>query len=96
MNLTAVAYAVGAVVCLASADFFLKLSSTRISSSMGTLVYAITAVVPALIWVIWMKATDNSLSITKEGVLASIMVGISFSLVVAFLSMTFAAGANLS
>ena len=96
MSVSAILYAVGAVICLASADFFLKLSSTRISSSLGTLVYAITAVFPALIWVVWMRVTNNALSITREGVLASMMVGISFSLVVAFLSLTFAAGADLS
>ncbi len=86
----------GAVICLASADFFLKLSSTRISSSLGTLVYAVTAVLPAALWVVVARATNASFHVTRDGILASVMVGISFSLVVAFLSMTFAAGANLS
>jgi transporter family protein len=89
-------YAVGAFVCLASADFFLKLSAGRISSSLGTLVYAVTAVVPAAIWVAWQGFANVPLQITREGVLTSIMVGISFSLVVVFLSLTFASGANLS
>lgn len=96
MNWSAFLYAIGAVVCLASADFFLKLSSTRISSSVGTLVYAMTAVLPPLVWVLWNKFSNSSLQVTKEGVLASIIVGLSFSLVVAFFSLTYAAGANLS
>jgi len=89
-------YAIGAFVCLASADFFLKLSAGRISSSLGTLIYAITAVVPAAIWVAWQKFANEPLQITREGMLTSIAVGISFSLVVVFLSLTFANGANLS
>lgn len=96
MTLSAILYAVGAFICLASADFFLKLSAGRISSSLGTLVYAVTAVVPAAIWVAWQKISHESLQFTREGALASIAVGISFSLVVVFLSLTFANGANLS
>ncbi len=96
MSISAILYAIGAFICLASADFFLKLSAGRISSSLGTLVYAVTAVVPAAIWVAWQKISNDSLQFTREGALASIAVGISFSLVVVFLSLTFANGANLS
>ncbi|MBI5653215.1 MAG: EamA family transporter [Chloroflexi bacterium] len=96
MSTSAIVYAIGAFICLASADFFLKLSAGRISSSLGTLIYAITAVVPAAIWVAWQKFSNEPLQITREGALASIAVGISFSLVVVFLSLTFANGANLS
>ncbi len=96
MSFSAVAYAVGAFICLASADFFLKLSSGRISSSLGTLVYAVTAVLPALIWVVWERISGTSQLISREGVEASMIVGISFSLVVVFMSLTFANGANLS
>lgn len=96
MTVSAILYAIGAFICLASADFFLKLSAGRISSSLGTLVYAVTAVVPAAIWVAWQKISNDSLQFTREGALTSIAVGISFSLVVVFLSLTFANGANLS
>jgi len=96
MNPSAFLYALGAVVCLASADFFLKLSSTRISGSVGTLIYAITAIAPAAVWVAWMKYRDEPLQVTNEGILASMAVGISFSLVVAFMSLVFGSGGNLS
>lgn len=96
MSLSAVIYAIGAFVFLASADFFLKVSAGRISSSLGTLVYAVTAVLPAAIWVAWERLTNTSQMLTREGVAASMLVGISFSLVVVFLSLTFANGANLS
>ncbi|MDE3091651.1 MAG: hypothetical protein KGJ80_19950 [Chloroflexota bacterium] len=96
MGITALLYAVGAFVCLASADFFLKLSAGRISSSLGTLIYAITAVVPAAIWVATERLTKVPQQLTREGVFTSMAVGISFSLVVVFLSLTFANGADLS
>ncbi|OGO33148.1 MAG: hypothetical protein A2Z03_11215 [Chloroflexi bacterium RBG_16_56_8] len=96
MNLSALVYAVGAFVCLASADFFMKLSAGRISSSLNTLIYAMTAVVPAAIWVAWERLTNTSQVMTREGVLTSMAVGVSFSLVVVFFSLTFANGASLS
>lgn len=96
LTLSAVLYATGAFICLASADFFLKLSAGRISSSLNTLIYAVTAVVPAAIWVISERLSNTTQLITREGVLTSMAVGVSFSLVVVFLSLTFASGANLS
>lgn len=96
MSPSALIYAVGAFVCIASADFFLKISVGRISSSLGTLVYAVTAVVPAAMWVVWERYNSVSQVITREGVLTSMAVGVCFSLVVVFLSLTFANGANLS
>jgi uncharacterized membrane protein len=89
-------YALLTVLCLASADFFLKLSSTRISSSLGALVYALAVFIVPTIWVAWQRASGQSFLITTEGVLASVVVGVSFSLVVVFLSLVFAGGGNLS
>ena len=96
MNLSALLYAVGAFIFLAFADFFLKLSAGRISSSMNTLIYAVTAVLPAAIWVLWERLSNTTQLVTREGILTSIGVGLCFSLVVVFLSLTFANGANLS
>jgi uncharacterized membrane protein len=93
---TALLYAVACAVCLASADFFLKLSSTRISATLGTLIYAVTAAVLAASWVGWSYASGSPLMITRAGVATSIAVGASFMLVVVFLSVLFATGANLS
>jgi uncharacterized membrane protein len=96
LNLSALLYAVGAFIFLALADFFLKLSAGRISSSMNTLIYALTAVLPAAIWVLWERLSHTTQLVTREGILTSIGVGLCFSLVVVFLSLTFANGANLS
>ena len=89
-------YALLTVLCLASADFFLKLSSTRISNSLGALVYAFAVLFVPIIWVAWQKFSGEQFVFTTEGALASVIVGISFSLVVVLLSLVFASGGNLS
>ncbi len=96
MNPSVYGYAFLTVLCLASADFFLKLSSTRISSSVGALVYAFAVILVPGVWVAWQKFSGETLLVTRDGVLASVAVGISFSLVVVFLSMVFVGGGNLS
>jgi len=82
VNRTAFAYALGCALSLAAADFFLKLSAGRIGRSAG--------------WVASTRLRGLPLGLTPAGVLTSALVGVSFMLVVAFLSSLFAAGANLS
>ena len=96
VNRSAVAYALGCALSLASADFFLKLSAGRISRSAGTLVYAATATLVAAGWVVSTRLRGIPLAMTAAGVFSSALVGVSFMMVVAFLSGLFAAGANLS
>ncbi len=96
MNATTFLYALGALIFLALADFFLKLSSTRISNQLGTLVYAGVALIVAAIWVAWEKFSGAEFRVTTEGLLAASLVGVCFALVVVFLSRTFASGGNLS
>lgn len=96
VNRTAFAYALGCALSLASADFFLKLSAGRIGRSAGTLIYAATATLVAAGWVASTRLRGLPLGLTPAGVLTSALVGVSFMLVVAFLSSLFAAGANLS
>jgi drug/metabolite transporter (DMT)-like permease len=96
MSPSVYAYAFLTVLCLASADFFLKLASTRVSNSLSAWLYACAALLAPTLWVVLQKLKGDKFLITSEGVLASLMVGISFSLVVVFLSMIFASGGNLS
>ena len=96
VNRTAIAYTLGCALSLASADFFLKLSAGRISRSAGTLVYAATATLAAAGWVVSTRLKGVPLALTPTGVITCALVGVSFMMVVAFLSGLFAAGANLS
>jgi uncharacterized membrane protein len=83
-------YALLCSVFLASADFFLKLASNKISASMGMFVYGVTTFVVGTIWVGYMKITKQPLLITQQGLLYSLAVGVAFSTVTILLYLTFA------
>ncbi|HET8670417.1 MAG TPA: EamA family transporter [Candidatus Saccharimonadales bacterium] len=83
-------YALLCSIFLASADFFVKLASNKISSSMGMLVYGATTFTVGLTWVGYLKATKQPLLITQQGLLYSLAVGIAFSVVTLLLYLTFA------
>jgi uncharacterized membrane protein len=83
-------YALLCSIFLASADFFVKLASNKISSSMGMLVYGATTFTVGLTWVGYLKITKQPLLITQQGLLYSLAVGIAFSVVTLLLYLTFA------
>ena len=83
-------YALLCSVFLASADFFLKLASNKISASMGMFVYGVTTFFIGTIWVGYMKITKQPLLITQPGLLYSLAVGVAFSTVTILLYLTFA------
>ena len=83
-------YALLCSIFLASADFFVKLASNKISSSMGMLVYGATTFTVGLTWVGYLKLTKQPLLITQQGLLYSLAVGIAFSVVTLLLYLTFA------
>ena len=83
-------YALLCSIFLASADFFVKLASNKISSSMGMLMYGATTFTVGLIWVGYLKLTNQTLLITGPGLRYSIAVGLAFSVVTILLYLTFA------
>lgn len=83
-------YALLCSIFLASADFFVKLASNKISSSMGLFVYGATTFTVGLTWVGYLKVTKQPLLITPQGLLYSLAVGIAFSVVTLLLYLTFA------
>jgi drug/metabolite transporter (DMT)-like permease len=83
-------YAFVCSIFLASADFFVKLASNKISASMGMLIYGATTFATSLIWVGYLKLTKQQLIITPPGLLYSIAVGVAFSAVTMLLYITFA------
>lgn len=83
-------YALVCSIFLASADFFVKLASNRISSSMGMLIYGATTFTVGLIWVGFLKLTKQPLLVTQAGLLYSIAVGVAFSGVTILLYLTLA------
>ena len=83
-------YALLCSIFLASADFFVKLASNRIASSMGMLVYGATTFIVGLIWVSYLRLTKQPLLFTQPGLLYSIAVGLAFSSVTILLYLTYA------
>jgi len=82
-------YALLCSVFLASADFFVKLASNKISSSMGMLVYGATTFTVGTLWVSYLKLTKQPLMITQQGFIYSLGVGLAFSAVTILLYVTF-------
>jgi uncharacterized membrane protein len=83
-------YALLCSIFLASADFFLKLASNKISASMGMFVYGATTFIIGLVWVGYLKLTKQPFLITQAGLLYSIAVGVAFGTVTILLYLTFA------
>jgi uncharacterized membrane protein len=83
-------YALGCSIFLASADFFVKLASNKISASVGMFLYGVTTFAVGLAWVSYLKFTGQPLLITRAGLLYSIAVGIAFSGVTILLYLTLA------
>lgn len=95
MSPSVIVVAVLAMGVLAMADFCIKQSAGRISSSLGTLIYAVTTIAIPLVWTLWTRA-NGELQVTQEGILWSIGTGISFSLFTGMIFYIFSSGVNLS
>jgi len=83
-------YALLCSIFLASADFFIKLASNKISASVGMFIYGTTTFTIGLIWAGYLKLTKQPLLITQAGLLYSIGVGVAFGAVTILLYLTFA------
>jgi uncharacterized membrane protein len=83
-------YALACSAFLATADFFVKLASNKISASMGMFVYGATTFAVGLAWVSYLKITGQPPLITQTGLLYAIAVGLAFSFVTMLLYLTFA------
>src|SRR5688572_6426480 len=70
-------YALACAIFLAAADFFIKLATNKIASSMGMFVYGATTFTAGLIWVTYLRVTGQSLLITRPGLLYAIAAGIA-------------------
>jgi uncharacterized membrane protein len=82
-------FAVVCAVFLASADFFVKLASSRISSSLGAMVYGLTTLAAGLAWVLYERATGQPQFSTPQGWVYAFLVGLAFSGVTFLLYVTF-------
>ena len=89
-------YALLTSLALASADFFVKLASGKLSNSLAVLIYGCCTFVAGLTWVLLEKVQGIPQFFQISGLLAAIGVGISFSGVTLGLYTTFGADAPVS
>jgi drug/metabolite transporter (DMT)-like permease len=89
-------YAIGTALALAGADFFVKLTSGKISNSLALLIYGCCTFLTGLIWVLWQRLRHVQQFAQPTGVLTAIAVGVLFSVVTLGLYITFGAGAPIS
>jgi drug/metabolite transporter (DMT)-like permease len=82
-------YALACSMLLATADFFIKLASNKISASMGMFLYGATTFTVGMIWVGYLKLTHQPLLVTQPGLVYAIAVGVAFSAVTILLYLTF-------
>jgi uncharacterized membrane protein len=81
-------FAAACAIFLASADFFVKLASSRISSSLGAMVYGFTTLAAGLAWVLYERATGQPQFATPPGWGYALLVGLAFSGVTILLYVT--------
>jgi uncharacterized membrane protein len=95
LSTTTAVLAFAAMIILAVADFSTKQSAGKISPSLGTLIYAATTVAIPLVWTIWSNA-NGGVQVSRDGVIWSIVTGLSFSLFTGTMFVLFSSGINLS
>jgi len=83
------------MITLGFADFATKQASGRISPALGTLIYAATAMVPALAWTI-LTRVQTPLVVTRAGILWAMATGLAFGVFAGLLFYLFSHGVNLS
>jgi drug/metabolite transporter (DMT)-like permease len=83
------------MITLGFADFATKQASGRISPALGTLIYAASAMVPALAWTIWTRV-QAPLVVTRAGALWAVATGLAFGVFAGLLFFLFSHGVDLS
>jgi len=95
MPLTTILFFIAGMLTLGFADFATKQTSGRISPALGTLIYAASAVVPALVWTTWSRL-NAPLLVTRAGMMWAVLTGLAFGIFAGILFFLFSQGVNLS
>jgi len=95
MPLATVLLFIASMITLGFADFATKQASGRISPALGTLIYAASAMMPAMVWTIWTRS-QTSLVVTRAGALWAVATGLAFGAFAGLLFFLFSHGVNLS
>lgn len=89
-------YALVTIIGYAGMDFFIKKASGKIDDFLSTIIINFFALVPALVIYTWLKINNQSILISKEGTVFSIVAGLFIGVGTITLIRMFALGSNLS
>lgn len=95
LSATTIFFFLAGMAVLGFADFAIKQSAGKISPALGTLIYAVVAILPPLIWTLWTRAHEPLL-ITQDGAMWAAITGIAFGVFTGILFLLFSQGVNLS
>jgi len=95
MSPTTLLLFIAGMATLGFADFATKQTSGRISPALGTLIYAASAMLPALVWTLWTRA-HAPLHLTRAGGMWAVATGLAFGVFAGILFFLFSQGVNLS
>lgn len=95
LSITTILLFIAGMLVLGFADFSIKQTSGKITPALGTLVYAIVAILPPLVWTLWTRRNE-SIMFTRDGVIWAISTGLSFGIFTGIVFLLFSQGVNLS
>jgi|GEM_PF-1639401 len=95
LSTTTIFFFLAGMAVLGFADFSIKQSSGKISPSLGTLIYAVVAILPPLAWTLWTRVHEPLL-LTSEGARWAVLTGLAFGIFTGILFLLFSQGVNLS
>lgn len=95
LSTTTILFFLAGMAVLGFADFSIKQTAGKISPALGTLIYAMVAILPPLVWTIWTRAHEP-LMVTQDGVVWAILTGVAFGILTGLFFFLFSQGVNLS
>jgi len=95
LSATTIFFFLAGMAVLGFADFAIKETSGKISPALGTLIYAVVAILPPLLWTLWTR-THEPLLITRDGAIWAAVTGIAFGVFTGIMFLLFSMGVNLS
>jgi len=77
-------------------DYFIKKTAGKIDDFLAAVIINVFAVLPALFVYIWLRITNKEILFSQEGLLYSVLAGVSIGIGTITFIKLFATGANLS
>lgn len=95
LSATTVILFLAGIAIIALADFSVKETSGKITSSLATLIYALGAAVPGILWLLWSR-THEPIFVTAPGVFWATATGLLFGVFTALMFVLYSRGVDLS